>query len=132
VPTYLIVILYCWAVIDVLGGGFLSYVGFQMSGESGGGLSALVRRVGYFLLCFGPGLVLCGGLTCWFTSQMKQDRIVALRRMKILLIVKEVVLWALAAFLLVSMGVRVGEWFPLLLFFTIPAAAVTSTRILLR
>jgi len=126
-PVYLVVILYIGTVIDVLIGAFLCFVAFLLLTDLGWWTNILIL---FLLLLLGSGLVVCGCVTFWRTNQMARNRVATLRRMTILVIVKEVFAWTLAVLIFVWMSER--AWGPLLLPVVILAVAASVTRMVLQ
>ncbi|MCL2639548.1 MAG: hypothetical protein FWD53_01755 [Phycisphaerales bacterium] len=141
VPVYLVVVLYLWAVFDVLGGAFLGLGGVAL-------LSMGAWSFGHFLLVLETGLVGWGILIFWLANQMRwkkvaawrtkwmqQNQVAALRRSAILVIAAEIFAWVLAGTSLMALVYRVTEPDKVVthpLFLVAIAVAVSVTRMMLR
>jgi len=125
VPGYLVVILYVWAVLDVLSGAFLAFVGFALIRYDEG------DPVGFVPLFVGPMLCLWGGVTFWLACRMRQDQVKALRRAARLAFVAEAFAWVWAGVIGVYIINDLGG-VKLKLFFVGVAVGVSATRMLLR
>jgi len=134
VPVYLVVILYLWAVLDMLWGVVLVPLGGDLLAKGIGYPGQWL--IGLFLLALGVGLFLWGLMTFKLASQMRQHQVAALRQAASLTIVAEVFAWALPCVVFVMiMALTLFSWKDALaqsLFFACFAAAVSVTRMMLR
>ena len=82
-PIYLAVILYLWAILDVLGGAFLIFMAFLNITELGSSTDVwdvFYRWISYLMFFLSFGLAPWGLLTFDLANQILQNQTAALRR----------------------------------------------------